>query len=77
MPEADFNKAVEWNKTWLKTKIDSGYKIVDIGPDGRANPSAFYQAELDILKETKTPKVLLKKLEDGRTIEDVRKKKCP
>jgi RHS repeat-associated protein len=74
MSESKFQKAVDWNKQWLKDKIADGYKVVDIGTDGRAVRSRFYQAELDALKETNTSKIKLKKLPDGESIGDMRKR---
>ena len=33
------------NATWIQNVRDSGKTILDIGSDGRANPSTFYQME--------------------------------
>lgn len=79
MSDADFQKTVDWNKQWLVDKIENGYDIVDIGRDGRPNPSRFYDAELEALSETKgTGKRLkLKKLPSGETISEMRARiKC-
>jgi len=78
MPDADFEKAVQWNKDWLKKKIDAGYKVVDIGPDGRTNPSRFYAAELEAVKEKGAAKITLKKFASGETVAGMRQRigKC-
>jgi hypothetical protein len=72
MPDADFQRSVDWNKQWLKDKIAAGYKVVDIGPDGRPVGSRFYGAELEALRETGTSKIRLKKLPSGESIGDMR-----
>jgi hypothetical protein len=67
MPAADFDKAVQWNKRWLATKIDQGYKIVDIGLDpGRASLSPFYQAEQKAISEKGVARIRLKKVTKRR-----------
>lgn len=33
------------NVTWIQNARNSGKTILDIGSDGRANPSTFYQME--------------------------------
>lgn len=38
-------KALARNERWINTKVKQGYKIYDIGPDGRAIPSDFYKVE--------------------------------
>ncbi|MDA8457396.1 RHS repeat-associated core domain-containing protein, partial [Acidovorax sp. GBBC 3334] len=72
MPDAEFEKAVQWNKEWLRKKIEAGYRVVDIGPDGRATPSRFYVAELDAVRETGAPKITLKKFANGETVGQMR-----
>lgn len=74
MPEAKFQEAVDWNKQWLKDKLANGYKVVDIGTDGRAVRSPFYQAEQEAIKEMRTPKIKLKKFANGETIGEMRVK---
>jgi RHS repeat-associated protein len=76
MPADDFQKAVDWNKQWLKDKIAAGYKVVDIGRDGRPDMSAFYKAELEAIEEMRAPKTTLKKLPGGETIPDMRARVC-
>lgn len=72
MPEADFEKAVQWNKEWLKKKIAAGYKVIDIGSDGRSEPSRFYQAELEAIKESHAIRIRLKKFSNGESISQMR-----
>ena len=72
MPTAEFEKAVQWNKEWLKQKINDGFKVIDIGSDGRTESSKFYLAELAALKETKTPKITLKMFSSGEIISAMR-----
>lgn len=72
MRAEDFEKAVQWNKDWLKTKIASGYKVVDIGTDGRPVGSAFYKAEQEAIKEMGASKVTLKKFANGETVAEMR-----
>ena len=78
MPDSEFEKAVQWNKEWLKRKIDAGYKVVDIGPDGRPVQSRFYAAELEALREKGVPKFTLKAFANGETVGEMRKRigKC-
>ncbi|OAB78725.1 hypothetical protein [Cochleicola gelatinilyticus] len=72
MPDTDFQKAVDWNKQWLKDKIAAGYKVVDIGTDGRAVRSDYYKVELEAVKETGTKRIKLKKFANGETVADMR-----
>lgn len=71
-PCKPFEKAVQWNKEWLKKKIDAGYEVVDIGPDGRSNPSRFYAAELEAVREKGVTKITLKKFASGETVAGMR-----
>jgi RHS repeat-associated protein len=79
MPDAEVQKAVNWNKQWLKDKIAAGYHIVDIGTDGRAVRSRFYEAELEAIKETKAAKTTLRKFANGETVSEMRARvySCP
>ena len=72
MPQDRFQKAVDWNKKWLTRKMKAGYKIVDIGPDGRLVRSRFYEAELEAITENKTARIRLKILPGGESIADMR-----
>ena len=72
MPEADFEKTVQWNKQWMKSKISEGYTIVDIGSDGRSVPSRFYAAELEAISESGAARVRLKKFGNGETVAQMR-----
>ena len=56
----------------MKQKINDGFKVIDIGSDGRTESSKFYLAELAALKETKTPKITLKMFSSGETISAMR-----
>jgi hypothetical protein len=44
---ADPAEQLAWNQRWIRTKMDQGYSIIDIGPDpGRPlDPSDFYAME--------------------------------
>ncbi|WP_236544701.1 RHS repeat-associated core domain-containing protein [Tenacibaculum maritimum] len=76
-PSLDYDGAVNWNKEWMKGKLNDGYTVVDVGtrsPKGNII-SDFYQAELDAMKEVNPKKkIKLKKLPDGTSIEDLRKR---
>jgi RHS repeat-associated protein len=72
MPDDEFAKAVDWNKSWLKGKIAEGYKVVDIGPDGRAIRSPFYTAEQQAIRELGVGKTKLKKFATGETVAGMR-----
>jgi hypothetical protein len=72
MPDAEFKQTVEWNKQWLKDKIAQGYKVVDIGGDGRIIPSEFYKAEQEAIKEMGVSKIKLKKFGNGETVAEMR-----
>ena len=74
MSEDAFQSAVDWNKSWLKGKIEQGYTVVDIGSDGRIARSRFYQAELDAIAESRVGRVRLKVLPNGETIQNMRKR---
>ncbi|MDQ1833109.1 DUF6861 domain-containing protein [Massilia scottii] len=76
MAASDFEKTVQWNKEWLAEKIRQGYKVVDIGPDGRATPSRFYLAEQEALAEAKAAKTTLKKFGNGETVAEMRARVC-
>jgi RHS repeat-associated protein len=79
MPDADFQKAVDWNKQWLKDKIAAGYHVVDIGTDGRPVRSKFYEAEQEAIKEMKATRTRLRKFANGETVDQMRArvKGCP
>ena len=73
MPQAEFDKSVEWNKQWLADKIDQGYKIVDIGEDPtRVKRSPFYKAEQEAISEKGVARIRLKKLPNGESIAEMR-----
>ena len=73
MPQAEFDRSVEWNKQWLSNKIDQGYKVVDIGQDpGRTARSPFYQAEQEAVSEKGVGRIRLKKLPNGESIAEMR-----
>ena len=72
MPDAEFEKAVQWNKEWVRKKIEAGYTVVDIGSDGRPTPSRFYVAELEAVKETGATRWRLKAFKSGETIQQMR-----
>ncbi|MDM5181981.1 RHS domain-containing protein [Massilia sp. DJPM01] len=76
MAASDFEKTVQWNKEWLAEKIRQGYKVVDIGPDGRATPSRFYLAEQEALAEAMASKTTLKKFGNGETVAEMRARVC-
>ncbi|AVR97446.1 DUF6861 domain-containing protein [Pseudoduganella armeniaca] len=67
-----FERAVQWNKKWLNEKIANGYQVVDIGPDGRSQPSRFYEAELEAVRESNHSKATLKKFGSGETVQEMR-----
>jgi RHS repeat-associated protein len=68
-------KAVNFNRQWINQKMDEGYKIVTIGPDGRN--SVFYQAELEEIAKRGYTKTTLRKLPTGETITELRTRLCP
>lgn len=76
MDQGEFQKAVQWNKEWLMDKIRQGYQVVDIGPDGRAEPSEFYKAEREAVREMNAAKMTLKKLPNGETVGEMRTRIC-
>jgi RHS repeat-associated protein len=76
MPDADFEKTVQWNKRWLADKIKQGYQVVDIGGDGRADPSRFYAAEQEAVREAGAAKATLKKFKNGETVAEMRGRVC-
>jgi hypothetical protein len=67
-----FERAVQWNKKWLNDKIVKGYQVVDIGPDGRSQPSRFYEAELEAVRESNHSKAALKKFGSAETVQEMR-----
>lgn len=56
MTPSELKSALARNARWLKSKINSGYKIYDIGIDAtRASRSPFYQLEKNILDKASYP----------------------
>jgi len=55
MTPEQLESAVSRNARWLKSKIKEGYKILDIGGDGRPTRSPFYQVEQQVLSDTGHP----------------------
>lgn len=51
--------ALARNKRWINSKIKQGYEIYDIGPDGRLEPSKFYQVEQKVIKARGYPTIKL------------------
>jgi RHS repeat-associated protein len=49
--------ALARNNRWINTKIKQGYDIYDIGPDGRAVPSPFYQVEQNAITTNSYPTI--------------------
>jgi RHS repeat-associated protein len=47
------------NLRWIESKIKKGYDIYDIGPDGRLDPSPFYQVEQNAIKSHNYPTIKL------------------
>jgi RHS repeat-associated protein len=55
MTPAELHAALGRNERWLRSKIAKGFKIYDIGPDGRPVPSPFYAREQSVVASTGTP----------------------
>jgi len=54
--------ALARNERWLRSKIKEGYKFIDIGIDAtRAARSPFYQLEQEIIKDTGTSVIKVKR----------------
>ncbi len=55
MTDAELNAAKVRNARWIKSKINQGYTIYDIGPKGTSISSPFYQLERDIIDKLGYP----------------------
>ena len=55
MSKDELSKALKRNDKWLKSKLDEGYQIIDIGIDStrKGERSIFYQTEQYILDNSK------------------------
>ena len=52
----DMAKSLNRNERWIKTKMNEGYEIFDIGIDPtRARRSPFYELERDLIKKSNYP----------------------
>lgn len=56
----------------ITTVIAEGYQVVDIGPDGRAQPSRVYEAELEAVRESNHSKMTLKEFSSGESVPEMR-----
>lgn len=62
----NLEKSLQRNERWLKSKIDEGFDIYDIGIDPtRTRRSPFYQLEQDILKQYDITPIPLKRPPNG------------
>lgn len=66
---------MDFNRVWINQKMDEGYQLVTIGPDGRN--SVFSQAELDEISKRGYTKITLRKLPTDETITELRGRICP
>ena len=51
VPELHEAGSVEYNRRWIRARMDEGYDVFDIGGDGRPKSSPFYRAEYEELRK--------------------------